>query len=228
MTVPVVEQRSAPARGRPAIAGLRQRILDAAMTIFARHDYHEVLMDDVARQSGVAKGTLYRYFPSKRALYLGVMFEGIDRLHDALQEAVGGSGEPVRKLARLVYTLLDHFWDRRFFFAQIHRNEYRPDDPDSREWERRRAQISRLIQRLVEEAIDRGELRAIDPRVAGEMLLGMLRGVNRYRTAADTLPGLVNAVLEVFLRGVGTETGRRELDALLLAATAVAERAGRR
>jgi AcrR family transcriptional regulator len=198
------------------MAGLRERILDAAMTIFAGHDYHEVLMDDVARESGVAKGTVYRYFPSKRALYLGVMFEGIDRLHDALREAVAGSGEPVRKLARLVYTLLDHFWDRRFFFVLIHRNEYRPDDPDSREWERRRAEISRLVQQLVEEAIERGELRALDPRIAGEMLLGMLRGVNRYRTAEDTLPSLASAVLEVFLRGVGTEAGRRELDAVLL------------
>jgi AcrR family transcriptional regulator len=144
------------------------------------------------------------------------MFEGIDRLHEALREAVAGSGEPVRKLARLVYTLLNHFWDRRFFFVLIHRNEYRGDDPDSREWERRRAEISRLIQQLVEDAIARGQLRGLDSRVAGEMLLGMLRGVNRYRTAEDTLPGLVNAVLKVFLHGVGTELGQRELDAALL------------
>jgi AcrR family transcriptional regulator len=214
-----MQHRAAPRGGRPAIAGLRERILDAAMTIFARHDYHEVLMEDVARESGVAKGTLYRYFPSKRALYLGVMFEGIDRLHEALREAVAGGEAPVRKLARLVYTLLDHFWDQRFFFLLIHRNEYRLDDPDSREWERRRAEISRLVQQLVEEATARGELRAVDPRVASEMLLGMLRGVNRYRIAEDTLPGLVSAVLEVFLRGTGTEIGRRELAAALLPCT---------
>jgi hypothetical protein len=47
------------------------------------------------------------------------------------------------------------------------------------------------------------------------MLLGMLRGVNRYRTAQDTLPGLVNAVLEVFVHGVGTEGGQRDLAAAL-------------
>jgi AcrR family transcriptional regulator len=136
MTAPASIHPAVAPRGRPATAGLRERILDAAMGIFARHEYHEVLMDDVARESGVAKGTLYRYFPSKRALYLGVMFDGIDRLHEALREAVAGIGEPVGKLARLVYTLLDHFWDRRFFFALIHRNEYRPDDLDGREWGR--------------------------------------------------------------------------------------------
>ena len=215
MTAPTSIHPAAAPRGRPATAGLRERILDAAMGIFARHEYHEVLMDDVARESGVAKGTLYRYFPSKRALYLGVMFDGIDRLHEALREAVAGIGEPVGKLARLVYTLLDHFWDRRFFFALIHRNEYRPDDLDGREWERRRTELSRLVQQLLEDAIARGQLRQVDPRVAAEMLLGMLRGVNRYRTAQDTLPDLVNAVLEVFVHGVGTEGGQRDLAAAL-------------
>src|SRR5262245_185219 len=215
MTAPVYPQAaSAPApRGRPATAGLRERILETAAVIFARRDYHEVLMDDVARESGVAKGTLYRYFPSKRALYLGVMFDGIDRLHEALRAAVAGSGEPVRKLARLVTALLEHFWDQRFFFALIHRNEYRADDPDSREWERRRARISSVVQHLVEEAIAAGEVRRVEPRIAAEMLLGMLRGVNRYRTADDTLPELVRVVLDAFLHGVGTGRGLRALAA---------------
>lgn len=205
-------------RGRPATVGLSERILDTAALIFARRDFHEVLMDDVARECGVAKGTLYRYFPSKRALYLGVMFEAMDRLHETLREAVAGADDPVRKLARLVYTLLDHFWDQRLFIALIHRNEYRPDDPDSREWEHRRTQISRLVQTLLKEAVAAGELRPTDPRLAAEMLLGMLRGVNRYRIAEDTLPGLVTATLEMFLRGVGTEAGRRSFESVRLPA----------
>src|SRR6476660_2810502 len=106
------QPHSAPIpRGRPATVGLREKIVGTATVIFARPDYHEVLMDDVARGSGVAKGTLYRYFPSKRALDLAVMFEGIDRLHEALRAAVSGSGDPVRKLARFMAALLEHFWD---------------------------------------------------------------------------------------------------------------------
>ncbi|MGH3055413.1 MAG: helix-turn-helix domain-containing protein, partial [Gaiellaceae bacterium] len=60
----------APRRGRPPMAGLRQSILHAAAVIFTQHDYHEVLMEDVAQTCGVGKGTLYRYFPSKHELYL--------------------------------------------------------------------------------------------------------------------------------------------------------------
>jgi AcrR family transcriptional regulator len=203
--------RTPNGRGRPATVGLREKILDSAALIFARHEFHEVLMDDVARDCGVAKGTLYRYFPSKRALYLGVMFESMDRLHETLRAAVGGAGQPVAKLARLVHALLDHFWERRLFVALIHRIEYRQGDPDSREWQRRRAQIARLIQTTLEEAVAAGEMRPLDPRMGAEMLLGMLRGVNRYRVAQDTLTGVVGGALEVFVRGVGTEKGQRSL-----------------
>jgi TetR/AcrR family transcriptional repressor of mexJK operon len=208
LTVP---RLAAPQRGRPPIAGLRQNVLRVAERIFTAHDYHEVLMDDVARASGVGKGTLYRYFPSKRDLYLAVMFEGIEQLHAELEAVIGRPTTPVRKLEQVVHCTLAHFWDRRFFFALIHRNEHKPDDPNNQEWLRRRGQLSRIIQRAVEEAIAAGHVRRIEPRIATEMLLGMLRGANRYRSAHDTLDAMVAAVTELFLCGAGTPAGRRLL-----------------
>jgi hypothetical protein len=43
------------------------------------------------------------------------------------------------------------------------------------------------------------------------MLFGMMRGVNRYRGAGDSLEALVAAVLDVLMSGVGTPAGRRVL-----------------
>ena len=191
------------------MAGLRQNILRRAEDIFTRHDYHEVLMEDVAQACGVAKGTVYRYFPSKRALYVAVMFEGIERLQQALRGALATPMSPVRKVESAVRCVLGHFWDRRFFFTLINRNEHKPQDPDNREWLRRRAELSRTIQGAVEEAMLAGHVRRVDPRIATEMLLGMLRGANRYRSAHDTQEAMVGTVLDVFLRGVGTPVGRR-------------------
>lgn len=191
------------------MAGLRQSILHAAQVIFTQYDYHEVLMEDVAQACSVGKGTLYRYFPSKHELYLAVMFEGIERLRDELQAAVEAPATPAQKIERIVRCILEHFWDRRFFFALIHRNEHKPDDPDGREWLRRRAEIVALVEHTLEEAMAAGSVRRADPRIAAEMLLGMLRGVNRYRTPHDTLDALVAAVVEVFLCGMATVAGRR-------------------
>jgi AcrR family transcriptional regulator len=194
------------------MVGCRQKILRAAELIFARRDYHEVLMEDVALASGVGKGTLYRYFPGKRDLYLAVMFGGIEGLRDDLRVAIGTPDAPARKIEVIVRCILEHFWDRRFFFALIHRNEYKPDDRDNREWLRRRAELSRIIQHALEDAMAAGDVRRVDARIATEMLLGMLRGANRYRTEQDTLDQLVAVVTDVFFYGVGTRTKRRTAD----------------
>jgi len=204
-----VAQLPAPTRGRPPTAGLRQTILQAAAEIFARHEYHEVLMEDVARACDVGKGTLYRYFPGKRELYVAVMFEGIERLRAELQTVVETPSPPVQRIERVVRCILAHFWDRQYFFALIHRNEHKPDDPDEREWLRRRTELSRVVRRAVRQAISSGHLRAVDPRIAAEMLLGMLRGANRYRTAHDRLETMVRAVVDMFVCGVGTRAGQR-------------------
>src|SRR5207247_3634929 len=87
-----------PRRGRPPTPGLREKILRAAESIFARRDYHEVQMDDVVHACGVGKGTVYRYFPSKQALYLAVMFEGIEQLRVALEAAVRTDAPPARQI----------------------------------------------------------------------------------------------------------------------------------
>ena len=44
----------------------RQEILDAARTVFARKGFADGIVDDIAAEAGVAKGTIYLYFPSKK------------------------------------------------------------------------------------------------------------------------------------------------------------------
>jgi TetR/AcrR family fatty acid metabolism transcriptional regulator len=188
---------------------LREKIVLAAERIFAENDFHEVLMEDVARACGVAKGTVYRYFSSKRALYLAVMFDGIKRLRDRVRVAVESSDEPLRKLERVTYCILEHSWDRRFFLTWIHRIEHKPDDPDAREWLRRRKEISRIIERAVKEAIAAGALQPVDAYLATEMLLGILRGLIRYRRAQDRLDDLQELAVRTFVGGFGTDRTRR-------------------
>jgi AcrR family transcriptional regulator len=188
-------------RGRPPTPGLRTGILEAAASVFGRRPYHEVLMDEVAAACGVGKGTLYRYFPSKRDLYLAVTFDGIEQLQADLVAIGESNGTPGERLAQLVRRLLGHFWDRRVFFALIHGGE--GDDPGALEWVRRRAALARVVERAIAQGVHAGAIRAIDARLAAEMLFGMLRGANRHRSDADSLDGMVTLVLDVFLRGVG-------------------------
>jgi AcrR family transcriptional regulator len=195
------QQRVAvPRRGRPPIPGVRATILHAAAGVFARRSYHAVLMDEVAGASRVGKGTIYRYFPSKRDLFLAVTFDGIEQLQADLDAIAAGPGDAGARLARLVERILGHFWDRRVFFALVQGGE--GDDPGAREWLRRRVALARVVQRTLAEGVAAGVFRPVEPRLGAEMLLGMLRGANRYRSAGDRLDRVVAMVLDVFLHGV--------------------------
>ena len=196
-------------RGRPPIAGLRESILRAAESVFTLHDYHEVQMDQVARACGVGKGTLYRHFPSKRALFLAVVFEGIARLRAELEAKLEIDDLPARKIERIARHTLAHFWDRRFLFALIHQREHKRDG--ERQWLRHRGQLSRLVQETLEQGIAAGQLRPVNARLAAEMLLSMIRGANRYRARGDRIDDLVAGVVDVFMHGVATPAGQRVL-----------------
>jgi len=200
-------------RGRPPTPGLRDAILAAGERVFGRRDYSQVQMDDVAAACGVGKGTLYRYFPSKQALYLAVTFDGIEKLRDELAAVVAEAPSATRALEQIVRRTLAFFWDRRGFFALIHRHELEPD-ADVREWFAQRAELTRIVEDTIRRAIAAGDLRPIDPRLATEMLFGMLRAANRYRTRTDAFETLVQTVMETFLRGVATPAGQRRLAAV--------------
>nr|WP_239005053.1 helix-turn-helix domain-containing protein [Mycolicibacterium sp. CBMA 360] len=49
-------------------------------------------MNEVARAAGVALGTLYRYFPSKTHLFVGLMAERVDRMQDAIHRRHAPAG----------------------------------------------------------------------------------------------------------------------------------------
>src|SRR6202041_173410 len=55
-------------------------ILDAARKIFAKKGFADATMDEIAAASGLAKGTLYLYFKSKRAVYLRTLQHATDEL----------------------------------------------------------------------------------------------------------------------------------------------------
>jgi len=68
----------------PAQAERRRRILDATVDLARSGGWDGVQMREVARASGVAIGTLYRYFPSKEFLLVSLMYEQVAGLADRL------------------------------------------------------------------------------------------------------------------------------------------------
>jgi AcrR family transcriptional regulator len=76
----IAEAREAAAPSSPSQKARHRRILRAAANLAAEKGLDRVQMHEVAKDAGVAIGTLYRYFPSKIYLFTAVMAEQVDKL----------------------------------------------------------------------------------------------------------------------------------------------------
>src|SRR5512132_591393 len=66
----------------------RERILHAALTVFARKGYHKALVDDIVHTSRTSKGAVYHHFPNKEALFLALVDDFSARLAESIAEAI--------------------------------------------------------------------------------------------------------------------------------------------
>ena len=167
-------------------------------------DFHAVVMDDIAQRCGVGKGTLYRYFPNKQELLYAVMRDGMIALLEQIHAAVGSTTPPAEKLASIVHAVLAHFAARPGLASIVDREESKRGVALTK-WFRRRAEVARLLADVIADGVRSGDFRKIDPRLASEMLLGMIRAMNRYRSPQAKIETVSATVMGVFLAGIAPE-----------------------
>ncbi|MDI6023661.1 TetR/AcrR family transcriptional regulator [Leucobacter sp. UT-8R-CII-1-4] len=73
----------------------RRRILEAAEDVFAEHGYHEASIVKVTERAGVALGTFYLYFDSKRSVFEALVLDLNGRVRQSMSEAMVGASNRV-------------------------------------------------------------------------------------------------------------------------------------
>jgi TetR/AcrR family fatty acid metabolism transcriptional regulator len=79
-----------------------QQIIDAAVRVFARKGYFNSRVSDIAREAGIAAGTIYLYFDTKEAILVTLFREKMAGFVAALREVIGEETDAVARLRRLI------------------------------------------------------------------------------------------------------------------------------
>jgi AcrR family transcriptional regulator len=77
-------------------------LIEAGLQEFALHGFATARLDDVARRAGVAKGTIYRYFPDKEALFLAAVRSRVTPVFDEMAGFVDAFPGSTRDLLTLI------------------------------------------------------------------------------------------------------------------------------
>lgn len=169
--------RIAPANDSNARArsDKRERILDAAIKVFARSGYHGSRISDIAREAGIAYGLVYHYFKNKEEI-LGSIFE--QRWGGFLEALEGIAAEPTSAEDRLVSVaalMLSAYRVRpdwvKVLVIEIQRSR-RFAEPGQL---RAVGQLFDVVRRILRDGQESGELRReLDPAIACYVFLGAL------------------------------------------------------
>jgi AcrR family transcriptional regulator len=189
--------------GRQKSDEKRDEILAAAEQEFARRDFHQVLMDDVAARAGVGKGTLYRYFPTKEELFLAMVLRGLDESHGEFLRAFADETTSLETILETsVGHMLDYFRGRGPLLALFLRYEDRLPQADTELWHQRRDEAIAAIAGALDRASQSGGIRDVDTRIAAQMLLGMVRTAVFYQHPEMSPPRMAHEIVSLFLNGV--------------------------
>jgi TetR/AcrR family fatty acid metabolism transcriptional regulator len=90
-----------------------QRILDAAVTVFAERGFHSARVADIAARAGVADGTVYLYFKNKEEILMAAINTAFDAFMKHARIELEKIDSPIEKLRRLAFLHFDALGSNR-------------------------------------------------------------------------------------------------------------------
>ena len=200
-----VRQLSPAVHGEPA-AGKREAILRAATRVFARHGYFNAQVADVAREAGVAAGTVYLYFRSKDDLLVSIFERTMKEARAAAVAALADVADPVERLRRLARLHLERRGRDRDL-AGVFQVELRQSTKFMERFSEThvREYLGIIRQAIADAQARRVFRRTINPTVAAKIFFGALDEMatnwilskRRYSLVAEA-----DAVLDVLVKGL--------------------------
>jgi len=97
----------------------KRLILDTARRMLVERGSEDIILDDIAREAGVAKGTLFLHYRSKEELFGAVFADLVDQLGAELDRAAGSGLKEMRLLTETVRVILAHFDRYRDFTSRF-------------------------------------------------------------------------------------------------------------
>jgi len=177
-----------PLRPRKAAAGATQKkpatrleeVLHSAANIFFAKGFHATSIEDVARDVGMLKGSLYYYIKSKEDLLFRLLMAGIEDGDAFIARQIDTSGDPVEQLEQAIRAQIDYIVQNRVPFG-LFLHEF--DSLSGKRQHKLISVMSRYNSRFVElvkRGQEQGKLVDGEPWIIVNGILGMCNWLYRW------------------------------------------------
>jgi len=199
-------ERICPAEGRSAAGedpAKRRQILEGARRVFVSTGFDAASMNDITREAGVSKSTLYVYFRSKEELFHALIAEEREAYFADIEQLLVDAGDPARTLHRFALRLFTLMLSPEAMTAKRTVIAVASRMPElGREFYRRGPMRGRaLVADFISKAVALGTLRVEDPELAASQFVELATaGVLRHRFFDDQAPPIPDAEADRIVR----------------------------
>ncbi|MBW2180912.1 MAG: TetR/AcrR family transcriptional regulator [Deltaproteobacteria bacterium] len=192
-----------------------QRILEAAINIFAKQGFYQSTISQVATEAGVADGTIYLYFKSKDDILIQFFSDKTKQVFERFREEVDKANSAVDKLGNLIRIHLEEFQrDRNMamvYQVETHQN-YRIAENQIKE-------MSKMYLDIVSEIVEQGQA---EGSVRRDLYVGLVKRfiigsvdevINTWLHSGGEydLVSMAEPLVDLFIRGVGRVEERNNI-----------------
>jgi AcrR family transcriptional regulator len=199
----------------------RQRIITAAIEVFAEEGVSKGKIAAIAAKAGIGKGTIYEYFGSKEEIFKAVFHDFFRQMMHGYSELIDAPIKPEQKLKQMLdytFDLVDQMVHEKqqkewVIFLEILLQGFRDELLGLQKYSFSKIlrELYDVFKPLVDEGIQAGVFRKLDPRAVTFILFAALDGISiHYFMNQDRFEtqSLKNTVRTIFLNGIlmtGTE-----------------------
>jgi len=154
----------------------RERMLEVAAELFSKKNYHEVMMDDVARLTDVAKGTVYNYFTSKEELYFTIMSSKLGNLNTSLKNKIASEISVIDSLHTYIIHLYMFMMKYQNFFLMYQKEYMNAQNEFCDELRAMSDELKSILSDVIYKGKRENQFRDIDESFAVKLVLGSVFG----------------------------------------------------
>ncbi len=185
------------------------QVLEGARTVFMRDGFEGASVDDIVREAGVSKATLYSYFPDKRLLFVEVAKAECAAQSDAAVAQVEASGDVREAMTTAAKRMI------RFFMSDVGLQVYRIVVAESQRfpeigrefYESGPGRVQMILRQYLQKSVDQGKLKIDDIELAADQFpelckaglhVPMVLGLRKPPTEAE-IDRVVESAVDMFL-----------------------------
>jgi AcrR family transcriptional regulator len=191
----------------------RERLLEAALQVFAERGYSESAIDEIARVSETSKGGLYFHFPSKHALFLALLDQASSALLVRVEAATASERDPLARGEAALREVLRVFGGHRLLAHFLLIEAVGAGKDFALKLNEINASFAALIAGCLAEAVAQGQIPPLDVQIAANAWYGAVnQTVLRWLATGEPrrLEDAYPALRQLLRFGVaGAEQGER-------------------